>query len=365
MAQAVNEKRIDLSIMSTVSESSLAILGQEVPLGRVDKALKELWGKDEARTRASLMNFAIYSEDPSSLEENTGLLAEITREHACRGLLILSVDGEKPSARAWITAHCQLYDGRKSVCSEQVSFILEDGSANQVRNIVFAHLDSDLPLVCWWQGNLSSKFDERLYSVIDLLFVDSSTWTSAAHDFEVLQEAVASRTTRFRVYDLSWLRSHFLRTALATCFQDPVALAQLPSLKRIEITHAQGHRIAALLMVAWVAVRLKCTLDLCQKGYCLIMPEGQRVEVVLTEAASCDPLKSITLHSEGGEVTVSRVTGSHHISLRVEIGDHVRDEMLPADLATDPLLIGHQLSRLGGESLYFQIVPMLRGMLGK
>jgi glucose-6-phosphate dehydrogenase assembly protein OpcA len=215
------------------------------------------------------------------------------------------------------------------------------------------------------RGNLSPKFDERFYSVIDLLFVDSSSWDSPAHDFEVLQKAIAGRTTRFRVYDLSWLRSHFLRTAMATCFQDPVALAELPSLQRVEITHAKGHRISALLMVAWVAVRLKCTLDICQKGLCLIMPEGQRIEVVLTEAAGCDPLQSISMHSQNGTVAVSRVIGCHHISLRVEIGDHIREEMLPADLDTDPQLISHQLSRLGGESLYFQMVPMLRGMLGK
>src|SRR5688572_25838842 len=139
--------------MSTLTEDSLAILGQEVPLGRVDKALKELWGADNARTKASLMNFAIYSEDPSSLEKNTALLAEITQEHACRGLLILALPGKGTSkARAWITAHCQLHEGHKSVCSEQISFVLEGGNLDQVRNIVFAHLDSDLPLVCWWQG---------------------------------------------------------------------------------------------------------------------------------------------------------------------------------------------------------------------
>ena len=91
------------------------ILGQEVPLGHVDKALKELWGKDDARTKASLMNFAIYSEDPVSLEANTRLLAEITEEHACRGLLILVLPSDsQPQARAWITAHCQLHEGQKS-----------------------------------------------------------------------------------------------------------------------------------------------------------------------------------------------------------------------------------------------------------
>ena len=37
--------------------------------------------------------------------------------------------------------------------------------------------------------------------------------------------------------------------------------------------------------------------------------------------------------------------------------------MLPADPVTDAGLIGEQLSRLGGQSLYLQMVPMLRAML--
>ena len=44
-----------------------------------------------------------------------------------------------------------------------------------IPNIVFAHLDSDLPLYLWWQGDLTQNFDERFYSVMDLLFVDSAT----------------------------------------------------------------------------------------------------------------------------------------------------------------------------------------------
>jgi glucose-6-phosphate dehydrogenase assembly protein OpcA len=350
--------------MSNLSENSLAILGQEVPLGRVDKALKELWGADAARTRASLMNIAVYSEDPESLERNTQLLGEITREHSCRGLLILALpDQTPPLARAWITAHCQLYDGHKSVCSEQISFVLAGGNANQVRNIVFAHLDSDLPLVFCWQGDLTANFDERLYSVIDLLFVDSSTWCKPEVDFDRLQQATAQKTARFRVYDLSWLRSHSLRTALATCFQDQVALAQLPHLQKMEITHATGHRIAALLMAAWVAVRLECTLDICHNGLCLVTAEGQRIEVTITDNGAGDPLQGIFLHSNEANISVTRSNGAPHAKARVEIGDHVNEELLPADLGSDSELIGGQLARLGGQSLYFQMVPMLRGML--
>ncbi|TLD72651.1 hypothetical protein FEM03_00830 [Phragmitibacter flavus] len=345
-------------------ESTLSILGQEVPLGRVDKALKELWGADEARDKASLMNFAIYSEDPASIATNTQLLAEITKEHACRGLLILSQPGDrKPRSRAWVTAHCQIHDGRKSVCSEQVSFVLEGGGANQVRNTVFAHLDSDLPLVFWWQGDITDNFDERLYNVIDLLFIDSSRWSNPAHDFERLLQAECENAARFHVYDLSWLRSHFFRTALATCFHDPLALAELPKVTNMTITHGPGHRVAGLLLAAWVGVRLKAEMQVIDCSPTLVLPEGQTISVHVSEVAGEAPLQSVVLSSANASFSVERECGSAYVSTRVALPDHQREELLPADLPTDAALIANLLSRLGRQSLYLQMVPMLRQLL--
>lgn len=350
--------------MSTLLENSLAVLGQEVPLGRVDKALKELWGKDDARTKASLLNFAIYSEDPASLSANMTLMAEITQEHSCRALLILALPSEAPPrARAWITAHCQLHDGHKSVCSEQVSFVLEGGNGNRLRNIVFAHLDSDLSLAFWWQGNLSANFDERLYSVMDLFFIDSSSWKNPAHDFAMLNEAMAQKTAKFRVYDLSWLRSHQFRTAMATCFCEASAIAELASLETISITHAVGHRVAGLLLAAWIGVRLKCELQTGKGNIQLILPEGKVVTISLQEGSSSEALQAITLKSANATFTVNRTCGTSYICTKVEIGQHAHEEMLPADLENDAELIADQLSRLGGQSLYIQILPMLQRML--
>jgi len=350
--------------MSAVFDESLAILGQEVPLGKVDKALKELWGQDDARTKASLINFAIYSENPDSLSPNTALMADITREHSCRGLLIIALPGhEEPKARAWVTAHCQLYAGQKSVCSEQVSFILEGGNVNQVRNIVFAHLDSDLPLVCWWQGDLSSSFNERLYSVIDLLFIDSSKWQFPADDFARLGDAQEGKTSRFRVYDLSWLRSHYFRTALAMCFPDKVALSELPKITRLEITHAPGHKLAAQLLAAWICVRLKAKIVKNADQITIQLPEGQNILVETHEATGTEAVQSLVLSSPDATFTVDRKCGSTYICTTVKIGGQVREEMLPADLPTDAALITDQLSRLGGQSLYFQMVPVLRQIL--
>ena len=55
-------------------------LGLEVPVGAIEKELKTLWEADEARTNASLMNLAIYSEDAAALGRNSELIGELTRD---------------------------------------------------------------------------------------------------------------------------------------------------------------------------------------------------------------------------------------------------------------------------------------------
>lgn len=353
-------------MMTATLDIDLSILGQEVPLGRVDRELKKLWDSDEAKTRSSLMNFAIYSENPADLERNNKLLEEITSEHSCRALLILcQPDGPQPKARAWINALCRPYQGKKVVCSEQLSFVLEGGNAAQVQNIVFAHLDSDLPLVVWWQGDLTSNFEERFYSEIDRLFIDSAEWKNPPAEFQMLQEAHDSETSDFEVHDLSWTRTHFIRAALAGCFQDAVALSKLPLVEQIEITHAPGQRVAALLLAAWIAERLGCRLDESAKDIRFTKREGGTVRLALTEGTAGCGVQRLALTGPGLRAEVVRDPSSVFVRVCASCGDHAHEEMLPADAETEAELISSQLSRAHGTSLYINMVPLLRQMLTK
>ena len=352
--------------MPATLDIDLSILGQEVPLGRVDRELKKLWDSDEAKTRASLMNFAIYSENVADLERNNKLLEQITSEHACRAMLILfQPGGPEPKARAWINALCRPYQGKQVVCSEQLSFFLEGGNAAQVQNIVFAHLDSDLPLAVWWQGDLTSNFEERFYSEIDRLFIDSAEWKDPQAEFEMLEEAHDGKTSDFEVHDLSWTRSHFLRSALAGCFQDAVALSKLPHVEQIEITHAPGQRLAALLLAAWIAVRLGYTVDPGGKAIRFVKREGGTVRLALREGVSGCSLQQLALTGPDLRAEVRRDPASVFVHVCASCGSHAHEEVLPADSETEAELISSQLSRAHGTSLYIDMVPMLRQMLAK
>jgi glucose-6-phosphate dehydrogenase assembly protein OpcA len=351
-----------MSAATLPSPDSLARLGTEVPLGKIDSELTKLWD-DDAKTRASLLNFAIYSEDTSSLETNVERLDRIISLNACRALLILRMPGEAPSARAWINALCHPYQGRQAVCSEQISFLLEDGDAAQLQNVVFAHLDSDLPLVVWWQGPLTQNFEERFYSHIDTLIIDSSTWNDPKTEFAELAAALETGTADFDVRDLSWTRSHFLRLALASSFEDDQARQKLNRLSEVEIVYAPGRRAAALLLAGWLAKRLGASLKDTDSDFIFHREDGLPIRAILTEQPGVHCLKSLTLRGEGLSVEITRSDDSPFVRVASSCGEHSHEELLPADADTEADLVADQLSRAGGTTLYADMIPTMRQLL--
>ncbi|WP_395742766.1 glucose-6-phosphate dehydrogenase assembly protein OpcA [Prosthecobacter sp.] len=332
---------------SNLNDTDLDRLGLETPIARIDRALKQLWEGDEAKTRASLINLAIYTEDSCQLMADNDLLDDVAAEHACRALLILALpEAQPPRARAWIQALCRPYQGKQVVCSEQISFVLEGGDATQVQNIVFAHLDSDLPLVVWWQGDLSKNFEERLYSRIDTLIIDSSRWKDPARQFDALLAAMNSETGDFDVRDLAWTRSHFMRTALAACFQDAATCHNLDKLRTIRITHLKGQRTSALLLAAWINQRLKANLS-----------------VELSEKDSGPALQDLVLEGPGVRGEVRRDCDSCFVRVNATCGEHTREDLLPADVDSEAELVSEQLSRFHGSTLYSSMLPFVRSML--
>ncbi|MBL9133461.1 MAG: glucose-6-phosphate dehydrogenase assembly protein OpcA [Verrucomicrobiaceae bacterium] len=332
---------------AALNQSDLDRLGIETPIARIDRALKDLWSDDEAKTRASLINLAIYTEDSAILAADNDLLDHVAAEHACRALLILALpEARPPRARAWIQALCRPYQGKQTVCSEQISFVLEGGDAAQVQNVVFAHLDSDLPLVVWWQADLTQHFEERFYSRIDTLIIDSSRWSDPARQFDALLAAMRAENVDFDVRDLAWTRSHFMRTALASCFQDAAALQNLTKLKTIRITHLKGQRTTALLLAVWINQRLKTTLEL-----------------ELIEKDSGPALQSLVLEGEGVRGEVRRDCDSSFIHVCTSCGQHEHKDLLPADVDSDAELVSEQLSRFHGSTLYSTMLPLVRAML--
>lgn len=350
-------------------------LGLEVPVAAIDRELRKLWEQDEARTNASLMNLVVYSEKPGALIENSAIIHDLTREHACRAILV-GVESAHPQAsvRAWITAHCHLAHGMKSVCCEQIALHLTGKVTGRFRNTVFAHLNSDLPLIFWWQGELTSIFSERLVSVIDRLIVDSSQWAEPATAFDRI-EALASNSHPLVLQDLEWSRSWQFRLGIAGLFDDPVAQRALPDITAVEISHHPAHRNAALQLLAWLAVqagwRDGLELDLAaqrnpaaaSRSIALESKSGTVITARLTADPAAAPLAALALTAPGIRLSVTRAPAATHLVRSIEMPGHSLSSLSPADPDPPAQLVAQQLARGGKNSLFRKILPRFRTLL--
>ncbi|MDA7649500.1 glucose-6-phosphate dehydrogenase assembly protein OpcA, partial [Akkermansiaceae bacterium] len=361
------------TIMSTTI--STEGLGVPVKISAIDGELKKLWEVDEASTNASLMNFLVYTEDPSKLAANSEIIQEFTRENACRAVLIaMDRKAPEPSVQAWITAHCHLAHGKKSICSEQISFLLSGYSFGRLRNTVFAHLNSDLPLVFWWQGEISDLFEERLYSILDRFIFDSSSWVDPAAGFGKILEAREQTSGHMVTQDLAWTRSYHYRLAIAGLFDDPAAERAFPEIKKVTIVAQKTQRTTALLLLAWIAEQAgwKSGLELGLaaetnpengESFLFESKEGHNIVAKITWDDSGAPLSLLSIQSPDCEVKVSREKGNSHLCQAICTDGHCLYVSGPADSDESEGLVGDQLSRGGKNSLFLRVLPRFLELL--
>lgn len=366
------------------------LLGKEVELKRIDSELREYFAADTGIARASLINLAVYSESVDRVNRNTQIIQELTREHACRALLIVSQPEGEMEARAWVQAHCNIdSSGGKAVCSEQVSFLLCGSSADMVRNIVFAHLDADLPLIFWWQGELSEVFEERLFSRIGRLIVDSRDWVDPAVQFLRLATAAKEAEATYILHDIAYTQSNQLREAVALCFADPAALGQVTALEKVEITYSAGQRMTVVWLMAWLANRLRAELNPAlsdRESYVFEsgMARQQVLKIGLTEigeagmadtdlpdatAAPAPAILQVSLLAAAGGARFDIVRsddgqGSGFWHLRRSIPNCAETtELWPIRSSGKVGLVGEILMRAGQNRMMIELLPQVRALL--
>lgn len=337
-------------------------LGLEVAVAAIDSELRKLWEQDEARTNASLVNLVVFSEQRGSLLENSAIIRNLTREHACRAILVeIDHSQPEPGLRAWITAHCHLAQGRKSVCCEQIAFYLTGKVPGRFRNTVFAHLNSDLPLVFWWQGELSDILTERLVSVIDRLIIDSSCWADPAASFRRIGETALSNADLI-LQDLAWTRTSQFRLGVASIFDDPAAQQALPDIDTVELTHHPAHRNSALQLLAWLAVQAAWNDRKSNGKIAFESPSGGAIEVLLREDSQAPPLSALILRAGDRVARVTQTSGSRHVERRIEAPGYRVTSLAPADPSSPAELVALQLAS-GTYPLFRKILPRFRQLL--
>lgn len=343
-------------------------LGLPVAIDSIDRELKKLWREGQgAMTRASMMNLAVYSEEPHSLARNTSLLARITENHACRGIVI-GADPQSKNDRieAWISAHCHVSRaGSKQVCSEQISFLLEGPKVKLLPSIVFSQLDSDLPLYLWWQSKFVEPMDPQLWSWIDRLIYDSQTWPHFNDQMRLVEMAQREAKQRIVLCDLNWTRLLHFRLAFAQFFDHPASHHHFREIESATILFGKDFRSAAVLFVGWLAAQLGWNIRNGQRGDHIQFENSAQktVSVELQEngeapigsfvAKSDDIQFQITLARCGDLLEVSRAK-SEHATAR---------QLLPAG-ENDPVrLMSEELMRGGQRRIYLRAVEKVRSLL--
>jgi glucose-6-phosphate dehydrogenase assembly protein OpcA len=343
------------------------LLGQPVELGQIPRELKKLWeSSGGSKSRASLVNLVVYCEGTEALEANTQLISEFTRDHACRAILVANIaEQQEPRVKAWINAHCHLpRAGAKQVCCEQITFVIERGSEELLSNTLFAHLDSDLPLYLWWQGEFTPPFDESLLTWVDRLIFDSSNWKNPASAFELLTNLLSGFGTRVVPCDLDWTRSLHLRQAVAQVFDHPENLLQIPRINQLSLSHAPGNRSTALLMVAWIAAQLGWVPERRNRTeFALKNPDGNTIAVSLNEVTGA-PISSCVLSTGDASVAVHREGSSMHHRAEVRLPDgRIYHHLLPAGSDDLVNLLDEELTRGGKHRVYLKALQTLRRIL--
>lgn len=331
--------------------------GLPVEIGRIDRELKKLWEVDgAAATRASLINFAIYCEGADRIAENTALIAEFTQDHACRAILI-AVEPDAPEQRvhAWISAHCHVSRaGAKQVCCEQISFLLEGHTKDMIPNIVFSHLDSDLPLYLWWRGEFSRELDAQLWTWVDRLIFDSLKWDGRGAQLTRLRDSLAAIKPRLILCDLNWTRLLHMRWAIAQLFDHPGNLAELRKVTRVRIVHAIDHRMTALLLLGWLMAQLRWSLvEKAGTGF-VFACDGRRLDIELHEQPGA-AIGELILQCEGARFCISRESGSEFFHTDVELAVGRQDRYLtPAGKDELIELLNEELMRAGKHEVYLR-----------
>ncbi len=341
--------------------------GLPVEIGKIDRELKKLWAESgSAMTRASLMNLAVYSESPESLARNTEIISEITEDHACRAIVIgANPDVQENRVEAWINVHCHVSRaGSKQVCSEQLSFLLEGPSARLLPNIVFSHLDSDLPFYLWWQGEFHDPMDPQLWAWVDRVIYDSQTWGDFRAQMQRVETAQADAKQRIVLCDLNWTRLVQFRLGLAHFFDHPASHHRLEEIETVEIDFAPGYRSTAVLLAGWLAAQLQWTLEKNSKDNALAFrDQAQKVVRVSLAEKKGEPLSRCVVKCGSTAFHVTHSATADLLDVTVEGSEAHRKCLMPAGSNEPVRLMSEELMRGGPHRVYLRAMNCVRSLL--
>ncbi|MEA2333929.1 MAG: hypothetical protein QOG40_419 [Solirubrobacteraceae bacterium] len=258
----------------------------------IEAALRALLAQRHAESAsfipARVLNMIVFVDDAWS-GEIVNRLRGVGR-YAPSRLIMLSYEPgrERLDAQASIAAERDPGPGELALLRETVVVKLGNRHLDDLFTIADPLVVTDLPTLLWSPHGHPEAVD-ALLSLAQATLLDS---IEQADRSPAGQSAAIDRacelSEKVYVVDLAWLRSTPWRERVATVF-DPIPMRrELHNLNAVKVRHHPDSRVAALLLVGWLASRLGWSL--------------QRSDVT---AEGSDGMLCGSAQAEGGEVQLT------------------------------------------------------------
>lgn len=252
--------------------------------------------------------------------------AEASREHPSRILVAIPRPSRgRPQLDAVISV------GGSDGLGELAELRLRGPLAHHVASVVLPLLVPDAPVVVWWPtAPPPVPSEDPVGRLAQRRITDSAAAGRAMAALDACRTGYADGDT-----DLSWTRCTPWRALLASALDQP-----LPGpIERASVS-AQRSSPSAMLLAAWLQRSLGVTVSL--------------------HASRGPGITAVSLHTSGGDITISRPDGRSARMTRP--GYPVRDAVLPRR-STDAL-IAEELRRLDADEIYGEVLAELPHLAG-
>lgn len=270
----------------------------------IERALRQLLAERHAQTDgvapARALNMVAFVEHAWT-GEIANRMRGVGRYHASR-LIVLSFDPRRDrlDARASIASE-EPRPGEVSLLRETVVVEIGPKHIDDLSTIADPLVVSDMPTLLWSPHGHPEAVD-ALLPLAQAVLVDSVD----EPDCHEAIERARSLSRRAYVVDLAWLRCTPWRERIAAAFDPPHMRDELSRLSSIEITHHPESAVVAMMLVGWLAARLRWKVQALRAGDGGLSGSGRarrrEVEIHLREARQQQVrgLASVTLRTGSG-----------------------------------------------------------------
>jgi glucose-6-phosphate dehydrogenase assembly protein OpcA len=355
---------------------------ERIDVATLERQLGDLWkqmasksqeeGQQTAVTRACVHNLVVYAPGERSESELSRLLADLMVDQPGRVILMLSDQSiRRDTLSGWVNAQCHFTAGqRQQVCSELITVRAGRSELHNLSSLVIPLLVPDLPIFFWWREDLTTdwKLFEELLENADRVILDSARFTQPVPSLKRVVEILRAERGATSFSDLNWNRLTPWRQMITGFFDHTSCRGMLNCISSLDIQASTTSKASAeaILLVGWLASRLKWQPDSRANPLSFLNTEGKRVNVrIFTRAPGKEDfrgLATVTLRAEDPQFTLHLATD---LETRYVRGLVEMQGMRPADRVArlgrwgEEGCLVSELEILGPDRIYEDLMELL------